>query len=279
MASGALRGEKIFQIMGLLVALGLPFALGVPDLLTGRLYAVAGLVAAAAVAAALIVAYLQRPNRPFNEAARNERAAQAAAPKKDTAVLGGEPSPDKWSLELLKRLEWRRFEELCAAYFEALGFRARAGHTGAEGGVDILLYAQGAEAPSSIAQCRAWNIVTVGIKPLRELRAAMISTAVGEGVFVTSGKFTQEARNFAAKEKIDLIDGAALIARIADLLPEKALALLAFATRGDFLTPTCPSCGTKMVAKKSTNDGRKFWGCTGYPRCKNTFFGASNAPA
>src|ERR1700704_4523742 len=28
----------------------------------------------------------------------------------------------KWTPQLLKQLEWRRFEELCAAYFEALGF-------------------------------------------------------------------------------------------------------------------------------------------------------------
>src|SRR5690348_12462002 len=48
----------------------------------------------------------------------------------------------KWNPELLKHLDWRRFEELCAAYFEALGFSARITRSRAGGGVDIALCAQ-----------------------------------------------------------------------------------------------------------------------------------------
>src|SRR5688500_7244652 len=51
------------------------------------------------------------------------------------------PAGAPWTPELLKQLEWRRFEELCAAYFEILGFRADLA-SGAGGG--ISLYAQGA---------------------------------------------------------------------------------------------------------------------------------------
>ena len=51
--------------------------------------------------------------------------------------------PEQWTPELLKRLEWRRFEELCAAYFEALGFRVELAANGAEGGT-ISLYSKGA---------------------------------------------------------------------------------------------------------------------------------------
>ena len=177
----------------------------------------------------------------------------------------------QWTPELLKRLEWRRFEELCAAYFEALGFRADVALTGAGGGVDINLYAQGAERPSTLVQCQPWNAYRVGIKPVRGLLGAMASGNVGEGVMVTSGKFTQEARNFAGKEKISLIDGAELLGKFADLEPEKARGLLRFATEGDFQTPTCPTCSLKMIPRKSTTHGRKFWGCRNYPSCKQTF--------
>ncbi|HEY8069920.1 MAG TPA: hypothetical protein VIF38_13645, partial [Burkholderiales bacterium] len=31
----------------------------------------------------------------------------------------------RWSLELLHALEWKRFEIVCSGYFEAIGFRAR----------------------------------------------------------------------------------------------------------------------------------------------------------
>jgi restriction system protein len=178
-----------------------------------------------------------------------------------------------WTLALLKRLEWRRFEELCAAYFEALGFTTRISHR-ANGSADIGLCAAGAANAAVLVHCEAWNAYRVGIRPVRELRAAMTAAGAGEGVLVTSGSFTQEAAAFAAKEKIDLIDGAGLLAKLGALEPEKALALLKFTTHGDFLTPTCPSCSLKMLSRKSTREGRKFWGCVNYPRCKQTFSGS-----
>src|SRR5438270_2900785 len=64
------------------------------------------------------------------------RSASAARAKFDMA---------NWSLELLKQLEWRRFEELCAAYFEALGFSAQISHSRSDGAVDIGLCAAGAD--------------------------------------------------------------------------------------------------------------------------------------
>src|SRR5882724_5810504 len=119
----------------------------------------------------------------------------------------------------------------------------------------------------------------IGIKPLRELRGAMTSANVGEGVMVAAGRFTPEAAHFAAKENIQLIDGASLLEKLAALIPAKALALLKFATQGDFLTPTCPRCSVKMTARKSTREGRMFWGCTNDPRCKHTFSSATINPA
>lgn len=37
--------------------------------------------------------------------------------------------------------------------------------------------------------------------------------------------------------------------------------------------PPCPQCGKTMVvrtAKKGRNEGKQFWGCSGYPDCKGT---------
>ena len=183
----------------------------------------------------------------------------------------------KWTPQLLKQLEWRRFEELCAAYFETLGFRTSIAQSGKHGGVDIHLIAEGSETTSIVVQCKAWDAYRVGIKGSRELRSAMASANVGEGVLVTSGRFTQEAVDFASKENIQLIDGADLLAKISALLPEQALALLKFATQGDFLTPTCPSCSVKMISRKSTKGGRTFWGCRNYPRCKQTLSSTADA--
>ena len=187
------------------------------------------------------------------------------------ALLAG----GRWTLELLKNLEWRRLEELCAAYFGAAGFRTEIVHERADGCAEIHLRAAGASDASILVHCKPWDAYPIGVKTLRELRAAMGTANGAEGVLVTTGRFAPEARAFAAKERIELVDGAALLEKLAALAPEKAAAILKLVTKGDFLTPTCPRCFIKMTARRSTRQGRMFWGCRNYPRCKLTFPGTS----
>ncbi len=219
-----------------ILVLGFPIAIALPQDLNGKIYA-SGAVALIAAAAAILAAALVRRRKE---------------PAEDPSGTG------RWSLELLRRLEWRRFEELCAAYYEV---------------------AEGADKPPSVVQCKPSSVYTVGIKPVRELRAAMAAAGVPQGVVVACGTFTSEAKEFSRGENIQLIDGGELLRKIGALAPEQGQGLLKLATAGDFSTPTCPACGIKMTARTSSTEGRKFWGCPNYPRCKRTFFGASNAPA
>ena len=206
-------------------------------------------------------------------------AAKAPAAPRAPSAVPWKLDTSQWSPELLKRLEWRRLEEVCVAYFEALGFTTRVARAGTDGGVDISLVAAGGERPSVLVQCKAWDAYGIGIKRLLALNAAMSAAGVSEGMLVTPGRFTPEAKAFAAKHSIKLVDGTALLASFAALEPEKGLALLRFATEGDFLTPTCPACAVKMISRQSTQGGRKFWGCRNYPRCKQTIAPTSYAPA
>jgi restriction system protein len=178
----------------------------------------------------------------------------------------------KWSVGLLKELEWRRFEELCVAYYEMLGFQTAIEGTRVDGGVDIVLTRPPAGAPASVARCKAWDAYRVGVKAVKDLRASASAANLPDAILLTSGRFTHDALALGAKEKIEMIDGAGLLDRIAALPPEKSLALLKFATSGDFLTPTCPRCSVKMTSRKSTKGGRAFWGCRNYPQCKQTIF-------
>ena len=184
-----------------------------------------------------------------------------------------------WSARLLKQLKGRRFEELCVAYFEALPYTASIARSTTQAGVDIHLTARGAERASLVVQCRAWDAYRVGIKAVRELRGAMAAAGLDQGMLLTSGRFTPEAAAFARQHNIALIDGAGLLERITALPPEQVLALLKFATQGDFLTPTCPSCSLKMISRRSTKEGRQYWGCRNYPRCKHLLSGAAHALA
>ena len=51
----------------------------------------------------------------------------------------------------------------------------------------------------------------MGAPHIREFAGAMVQEKVLKGVFVTSGKFSQPAIQAAAKTKVELVEGGALI--------------------------------------------------------------------
>jgi restriction system protein len=171
-----------------------------------------------------------------------------------------------WSLELLRLLEWKRFEQVCAAYFEALGFRARLAPPGPDGGVDIHLYLTDSPTASIVVQCKAWQ-GRVGVEKIRALYGVMAADKVSEGIFATTGLYSADAKAFAAGKNIHLIDGDDFLRKLRALPDDKQAAILQLAVWEDFTTPTCPSCGIKMVERTPRSGGDKFWGCRNFPRC------------
>jgi len=111
----------------------------------------------------------------------------------------------------------------------------------------------------------------VGVKEVRELLGVMTAARVSEGIFVTTSRYTTEALQFAKGNDLHLIDGEDLLKKIAAASPEAKANLLQLATAGHFTTPTCPSCGIKMVERVAQKTGDAFWGCLGFPRCRRTF--------
>ncbi|TVT45112.1 MAG: DUF2034 domain-containing protein [Denitromonas halophila] len=176
-------------------------------------------------------------------------------------------TPEAWSIDVLHRIEWKRFEDLCCAFYVEKGIRARTTALGPDGGVDIHLFQDDA-APSqatAIVQCKAHNS-RIGVKPIRELRGVMAHEKVDKAFFMAPGGFTDEARAFATEHRITLLDAKLFYAMIARLPAESRQRLLALATDGDWTTPTCPNCGKKLVARNSKRG--PLWGCPSYPRCK-----------
>lgn len=165
-------------------------------------------------------------------------------------------------------LEWKRFELLCAKYYEAVGFTTATLAAGPDGGIDVKLFKVDPAKPLAIVQCKAWSTHPVGVKEIRELLGVMAHEKVGRGIFVTTGSYTSDALQFGDANPIQLLDGKGFLNKILDLPPEMQKALLDFAFEGDYRTPTCASCGVKMMARDSKRG--PFWGCVHYPRCKTT---------
>jgi len=177
-------------------------------------------------------------------------------------------TPANWSIELIRSLEWKRFEELCDNYFKAKGWTTKPANFGPDGGVDIFLYGRDSTKPLGIVQCKAWGSAVVGVKEIRELFGIMIDIGSTLGIFITTSAYSQDAKRFAADKHIKLLDGSQLLGLIEALPSEQQKTLLATAIAGDYKTPSCPKCGVKLVIRDSHKS--RFWGCRNFPRCRYT---------
>ena len=186
--------------------------------------------------------------------------------------------------DALDGMSWDQFEKLVGEGFRLQGYRvAETGGGGADGGVDLVLTK---ESEKFLVQCKHWRALKVGVDVVRELYGVMAARGATGGFVVTSGRFTDEAAAFAKGRNVSLIDGPALHALIrrargaasAVATPEKSDARRVQPESGrtqarsqDGLS--CPICAKPMArrtAKRGSNSGSEFWGCTGYPSCRGT---------
>lgn len=190
---------------------------------------------------------------------------------RDTASAAGERlRPMEWSLELIRELEWKRFEDVCQQYYQCKGIRSETTPLGPDGGIDIRLYQDDTGKATAIVQCKAWGERIVGVNLIRELLGVMTHEKIGKAFFMTSGRYSDDAKTTAGANQITLIDGAMLLEMFRRLPPADQDGLLVFATEGDYRTPTCPTCGIKMTPKEGKAGKLDFWGCPSYPRCRKT---------
>lgn len=242
---------------------------------------------------------LHRPAVPTTAAQDQEEVAVAASPAGEStpAVALDEPEsvpdihdawdehiaemetkPTAWSLDVIRDIEWKRFEDLCQKFYETSGIRSETTALGPDGGIDILLYQDDTGKPTAIVQCRAWGEHLVGVRPIRELLGVMTHEKIGKAFFMTSGHFANDAKMLASSNRITLIDGDMLLIMIRRLPAAAQKGLLEFATEGDYMTPTCPSCGIKMKHAAGKSGNPDFWACHNYPRCRQKFAMRQEAP-
>lgn len=109
----------------------------------------------------------------------------------------------------------------------------------------------------------------VGVSVVRELFGVMAARGATGGYVVSIGPFTADARAFAEGRNIQLVDATSLLKpnarRPAPFLgqtpppPQKPP------------TPACPKCQSPMVrrvATQGTKQGKAFYGCSTFPKCR-----------
>jgi restriction system protein len=181
------------------------------------------------------------------------------------------------SIEHVRQLSWRQFELIVGEAFRRRGYAVMENAVdGPDGGIDLVLRKDGAK---FYVQCKQWKQTRVGVKPIRELYGVIAAGNAAGGFFVASGEYTDDAREFARKCAVELIDGPALAEMIAQAREPEPFMDPTSRKRAEpaieppIADPTCPACGGAMVrrrAKRGTHAGREFWGCSLYPGCRGT---------
>jgi restriction system protein len=174
----------------------------------------------------------------------------------------GELLDSQRSIETIRSITWREFEELVGEVYRRKGFNVTEyGGGGADGGVDLVLK-KGSE--RIFVQCKHWKM-DVGVKIARELYGVMTAEQATGGIIISSGKFTQEAKDFIKGKPLEMIDGEKLSEMISQVKTSPNIV-------GKIDTsPKCPLCGSDMIlrtAKRGANFGERFWGCSTFPKCR-----------
>lgn len=167
-------------------------------------------------------------------------------------------------IEQLRSIDWFQFEKLVGHVYEKLGYTVtRRGGANPDGGIDLIIKRDGQRIA---VQCKQWKARDVGVKPVREFLGALTDAGIQKGIFITLRGYTGDARLLAEKHEIEILN-------------EVGLTRMLESTRARFdpevfelLHDTrkfCPRCESEMVikvAKKGSNPGSKFWGCSGYSK-------------
>ena len=83
-----------------------------------------------------------------------------------------------------------------------------------DGGVDLILRSNGDGSIAHLVQCKRYIDWKVGVAEVRDFLAQWRHQSRCEGVFVTCGRYTSEARAFATGKPIRLIDGDELLSML-----------------------------------------------------------------
>ncbi|MBS0660911.1 MAG: restriction endonuclease [Verrucomicrobia bacterium] len=183
------------------------------------------------------------------------------------------------TLEELLQIDPKHFEELMGEVFRREGYAVQETLSrGADGGIDLRLR-RGAD--TAVVQCKRWaSTRKVGAPVLHQILGVSTAEGFQHAILVTTSGFTAEARSFAGQNGIELVDGQALLRRLAAVRANTPLASLN-TTLGEpsapadapSTSPACPNCGRPMVertARRGATRGQRFHGCPRYPHCNGT---------
>jgi hypothetical protein len=167
----------------------------------------------------------------------------------------------------LRVLDWYQFEKLMEHAYRRSGYLVeRKGGAKADGGVDLILEKDGIR---TAVQCKHWRERNVGVRPVREFVGALADHGLNGGILVTLNGFTADAKELAERHRITLLLERDVTAMLLGLDVDYDPELQALLVNPEKCCPKCDSRMELRTAKTGGFEGRQFWGCSRYPRCRS----------
>lgn len=174
----------------------------------------------------------------------------------------------------ISELDWPKFELLVAEIYRRRGFAVEiSSGFGAEVGLDVKLTRDG---ETVLVLCKHWTVVRnykVGAQEIESLYEKVENEPGQQGIFVSTGEFTPEAKEFAEGKPIQLMG----VADIEKLIPhvsrnnENILNVRSwirnFVANVKIVDPRCPKCAKPMLLITAP-DGTPGWKCPDSPVCE-----------
>jgi restriction system protein len=185
------------------------------------------------------------------------------------------------SIEAIRSMSWQAFERLVGEAYRRQGYAVtETGQGGADGGVDLLLRRDGR---TTLVQCKHWRSQRVGVSVVREMYGLLAHHGADAVKIVCTGVFTSECEAFVRGKPMELVDGPAVLALVQSVQGPLSRAALAPSAKPIRVEPpagpatvaadvarACPKCSQPMVQRTNRTNGDRFWGCSGYPKCRGT---------
>lgn len=175
-------------------------------------------------------------------------------------------------IDIVDHMDGVKFEELLLVHFQKQGYKGHLTSATNDYGADLVIDKDGDKV---VVQAKRWK-QTVGIEAVQQAIGAIKHYNVTRGMVITNSSFTQQARNLATSNKIELWDRETLI-RFLRSSNGRDMAESIFSLEGDSHTEedvqessieNCPSCGKQLTVRKGKNGS--FIGCSGFPVCRYT---------
>ncbi len=109
------------------------------------------------------------------------------------------------TLNAIRAMSWNEFAGAVESALRAEGFEVTRIHR-SESDFEARKASR-----TTLVGCKRFKVARTGIKPLQELHAAMSTREADDAIYVAVGEVTDQARQFAARSRIRLVQGAELV--------------------------------------------------------------------